>query len=294
MKAIATISLKKLFIAALISTLIVLTGIVIAVRADTHSVKRHLIASTSTAPTAAASPTPSTSGRYWIFNSTALDEVVSDASARSTLRNDTLYISGINKKALLAQATGLHIVAVEGFTSEASIATAISNKTIQSGTKAILYDNEPWSLTPAHESADPLSYYQKAATLVHAAGYLFIGTPVSRTNPNIAAQIAPYVDVLDIQAQSDQVTITEYDNHVLPNAQKARAANSKVIILSGLSTNPPAGIPTVNQLLNDAASVSTVVQGYWLNIPMPGPACPECHLPQPQLGISFLDSLGQK
>lgn len=236
----------------------------------------------------------SSSGRYWIIETQALNELVVDSSARNALANDTIFVPGNSFKQLVPQTMGLHLVKTESFTSEASLASALSDKVITTGTKAILYDNEDWTLTPVDEQLNPLQYYQKAASLVHAAGYIFIGTPVSKTDTQIDVQIAPYVDVLDIQSQYDQSVATVYASHVLPIAKAARHANSKLIILAGLSTNPSAGIPTYQELVNDASAVNSIVQGYWLNIPSPGTACPKCHLPQPQLGIQFLSSLFPK
>jgi len=231
------------------------------------------------------------SGRYWIFSLAALKDVIANNSAKQALLNDTLFVTEKRTSILPQQAQGLHIVATESFTSEASLASAIVHKRINPNTKYLLYDNEDWSLTPAVEQSNPLLYYEKAAKIAHLHGYYLIGTPVSKTNPSIAAQIAPYVDVLDIQSQYDQTIATRYASHVLPLATAAHKANSKLIILSGLSTNPTAGIPTPNQLLNDAQAVSNQVSGFWLNIPTPGTACPKCNQPQPQIAIQFLTLL---
>lgn len=233
----------------------------------------------------------SPSGRYWIMSTPALDDVVVDSGARNAISNDVIFVPGYGPKKPTQQSSSLHIIQTQSFTSEASLASAVSNKSIESGVKALLYDNEPWPLTPASEQANPLEYYQKAATLAHANGYLLIGTPVSKLDPQIDEQIAPYTDVLDIQSQSLQATVGKYSGHVLQIAHAAHSANGKLIILAGLSTNPPA-VPTYEQLINDANSVKGVVQGYWLNIPSPGAACPKCHAPEPQIGIQFLSNLG--
>lgn len=229
--------------------------------------------------------------RYWIIGTPALNEIVTSSSARQTLASDTIFVP-INKKERIApQANGLHIVPVESFTSEAALANAVSSNSIDKSVKVLLYDNEDWTLTPIQEQQNIVSYYKQAASIAHKYGYLLIGTPVSKTDPQVDVQIAPYVDVLDIQSQYDQAQARIYANHVLPLAQGARKTNANLIILSGLSTNPPAGIPTPQQLLNDSQSVSSVVQGFWLNIPSPGVACPKCNAPQPQIGIEFLDML---
>lgn len=232
------------------------------------------------------------SKRYWIISTPALNDLMANTSTRNVIAADTIFVP-IKKSEQLAPATaGLHIIPTETFTSEAALASALSSSAILPSTKAILYDNEDWSLTPTEEQSQPAVYYRKAASLVHAKGYIFIGTPVSKSDPQIDTEIASYVDVLDIQSQYDQSTSSAYAGHVLPIARDAHATNPSLIILSGLSTNPPAGIPTADQLVNDARSVQPTIQGYWLNIPAPGTACPKCHQPQPQIGIDLLLQLG--
>lgn len=230
--------------------------------------------------------------RYWIMSTTALNELISYPSVRNDLSNDTIFVPTKKSEQLSSTTNGLHIVPVESFTSEPQLANAINSKSINSSIKVLLYDNEDWPLTPVNEQQNLLTYYQKAASLAHKNGYLLIGTPVSKLDPQADVQIAPYVDVLDIQSQYDQSSSITYAGHVLPIAKTARKANPNLIILSGLSTNPPSGIPTARQLVNDAQAVSSIVQGYWLNIPSPGVACPRCNLPQPQIGVQFLRILG--
>ena len=234
----------------------------------------------------------SASGRYWIINSHALSKLLDDSSAKQTLQNDTIFITGYNNKQPINNSEGLHLIPTEGFTSEAILEHAIQTKSIKSGVKAILYDNEDWSLTPKQEQANPVSYYQKASSIAKTAGYIFIGSPVSKIDKQIDQQIASLVDVLDIQSQYDQKISSIYAAHVNPIAISARSVNNKLVILAGLSTNPPAGIPTAQELLNDATAVSHNVQGYWLNVPTPGIGCPKCNQQQPEIGIEFLKLLG--
>lgn len=242
------------------------------------------------AMTSASSP----SGRYWIMDLAALNDIVIDPSAKNTVTNDTIFVPDYSTEKLVPQTAGLHLVPTETFTSEASLVSAISEHKIKTDTKALLYDNEPWSLTPEDEQANPLAYYQKASSIAHSAGYIFIATPVSKVDTKVDTRVAPYADILDIQSQYDQPIAEVYANHVLPIAKATRIANKKLIVLAGLSTNPSAGIPTTQQLTDDARAVSSDVQGYWLNIPSPGSACPKCNLPQPQIGIQLLSNLGAK
>ncbi|HET9098226.1 MAG TPA: hypothetical protein VFN51_01260 [Candidatus Saccharimonadales bacterium] len=256
-----------------------------------NSSKQNSVASNSDGATASLIPKAQ---RYWIMDAPVIKELASNPEVNKTLINDTIFVPVKKDLQIVKQLSGLRIVPVESFSSEAQLARAIQTNSISSSIKVLLYDNEDWALTPQLEQANLVSYYQRAASLAHSHGYLLIGTPVSKVNSQAAIQIAPYVDVLDIQSQYDQASATNYAQHVLPLAEGARQANQNLIILSGLSTNPPAGIPTAQQLLADALTVTKYVQGYWLNVPTPGAACPNCNLPQPQIGIDFINLLGSK
>jgi len=231
------------------------------------------------------------SKHYWIISASAINELAINPVALSKLQNSTIYVPLRSSSVLVAQTKSLNIIPTETFTNESTLAQAIASHKIIKGTKAILYDNEPWPLTPKAQQLNPKLYYQIASNITTQAGYTFIASPVSIIDPRIDAQIAPEINVLDIQSQYDQTIPTVYADHVLPIAISAHKANPKLIVLSGLSTNPPAGIPTARQLVNDADAVKNQVQGFWLNIPSKGKACPKCHIAQPQIGIQFLSEL---
>lgn len=213
------------------------------------------------------------------------------AKMKAVLSKDILFVTEKGNSILSTQTQGLNILRVESFTSELTLANALISHKIAQGTKLLLYDNEPWTLTPKNEQANPLKYYQEAANLSHRYGYLLIATPVSKIDNKIDDEIASYVDVIDIQSQYDESNPLAYQNHVLPIAKAAKLANPSLIILSGLSTNPRASDPSLNELHNDVTALNQYVNGFWLNIPSPGTACPRCNAPNPQLGISFLQSI---
>jgi hypothetical protein len=238
---------------------------------------------------------------YWIMSLNVVNEMSANAGAMRAIAGDVIFVIMNTKGRLSTASETLNTVPVEDFTSEAKLESDIVSNSIRAGTKAILYDNEPWSYTPVNEQENIFNFYKTAATLAHAHGYIFIATPVSKIDANIDVQISPYVNVLDIQSQYDQATASGYSAHVLPIAKAARQVNAKDIILSGLSTNPRAGIPTPGQLVSDAKSVRPEVQGYWLNIPAAPADCltmvhpstdGRCAGPQPQVGIAFLAQLG--
>lgn len=228
--------------------------------------------------------------RYWIMTSTALSEVTANSKALAALKNDTIYVSAYNPTSAPTREQNLHIIPTVVYQSESKFATDVTNGTIPSYVKAILYDNEPWPLTPPSEQSNPVFYYQQAYTLAHSHGYTMIATPV----PNmLAPAIAPYADIVDIQAQYAQASATTYLEAVKSVIEHVKQANPQTIILSGLSTNPTAGDPTPQQLLNIAsATYGDLTHGWWLNIPKAGVACPRCNQPRPDIAVSFLQMLG--
>jgi len=243
--------------------------------------------------------------RYFIMSSKVLNEMVTNQKVFNNLKNDTIYVLLSSKNPLSSQSKKLHLVLTAYYTSEAALKLAVDNHTINSTAKAIVYDNEPWIYTPKVEQQDPSLYYQEASTISRQNGYIFIATPVIKNKSDnlFFSSVAKESDVLDIQSQYDQAVSSVYANHVIPLAKIAQQANPKLIILSGLSTNPAAGVPTITQLLADAQAVQKYVKGYWLNIPATPAFCKthttsshhtyngRCAGPQPQLGIKFLEEL---
>jgi len=246
---------------------------------------------------------PSTKVRYFIMSTQVLNSMVANPRARLAIKNDYIFVINNPKIQLSSLTAGLKLIKTEDFTSEAQLANHIDNLPLN--TKAVLYDNEPWSYTPQNEQQNILYYYQQAAKLVHQHNLSLIATPVisnvvgDKTNINLFVQIAKIANVFDIQSQYDQNITSMYLGHVKPIAQAIAQASPSTIILSGLSTNPRAGIPTPAQLDADAFSVSPYVSGYWLNIPNKPANCStiksstngRCAGPQPQIGIQFLMNL---
>ncbi len=244
-------------------------------------------------------------GHNFIMSSKVLNEMSANRVVFNRLKTASIYVLTSHKNPLTQQTLKLHLILTADYTSEASLQTAISHHAISSSVKAILYDNEPWTYTPLVEQQNPLLYYQKAASLAHQNNYIFIATPVLKNTSdiNFFTAIAKISNLIDIQSQYDQAVASTYAGHVIPLAKAIKAANSKVIILSGLSTNPAAGVPTVTQLINDAKAVDHYVSGYWLNVPALPAVCKinqtnsrnhyngRCAGPQFPLAIKFLQNL---
>jgi hypothetical protein len=229
--------------------------------------------------------------RYWIMIHKALDYVVADPAAKAALTNDTLYVGGIDPSALTPEESGLHIIPIQIFKDEVAYEASARANGIPSYVKAIQYDDETWAATPTAQQTDPVTYYKKARALADFLGVQLIGTPSPRT---WSPKIAPYVDVVDVQAQYAQASVSKYLGAIQPYVSGSRTANPSAIVLSGISTNPSAGDPTVQQLVDIYNSTfPNLVSGYWLNIPNPNPdSCPNCGPPRPDIAIAFLKAIG--
>jgi hypothetical protein len=177
--------------------------------------------------------------------------------------------------------------------------------------KAVLWDPESWEFTPAEEQHDIAKYAQLAAEAAHGHGLILIATPatdLTRTlSPNvktnrydeflrlgIATAAARYADIYEVQAQGSLGNLELYTHFVKGAAVQARAANPKVIVFAGLSTNPSGKHVTPKDLYDAVMATRGDVAGYWLNIPGGGPACPKCGEPQPQVAVELVKMLANR
>lgn len=227
--------------------------------------------------------------RTWIIQSESLRLIAKHSlAALDALRGDVVLVPFNRDYPIPRAASHLHVILVAYYASEHNLRRA---RYIYRGTKAILYDNEnqpTWRTTPEVEKKHQYRYYKRAAEFSHRHGYAFIATPLSRAHSTLLAQVAPFSDVIDVQAQWLQSSTTRYANHVLPLARQVRRANPSTIILSGLSTNSDlGGIPKPSQLVACARSVQPLVQGYWLNMPTARRRDGYAHI-----ACSFLEELG--
>ncbi len=193
------------------------------------------------------------------------------------------------------------------FTSYATLRTALADGTLPRGTRAVLYDNEDWTLTPVNEQRNPAKYEALAAALVHAHHLLFVSTPATTLTDllapgvtdhyaaylrlGLAASAARYADAIDIQAQGAEADLAKYAAFVRAAAEQARAANRHVLVFAGISTNPDGQHVTGAQFAAAVNAVRRYVSGFWLNVPAGGTACPRCGTPRPQVALPLLRSL---
>jgi hypothetical protein len=218
--------------------------------------------------------------------------------------NDRTYLTGTSTAPPVSGA--LRTVT---FASYQTMEKQLAGPGLPAGTAAVLYDNEHWSATPAAEQRDPAKYEELAANLAHAHHLLLISTPATDLTDvlapaqsnhyaaylrlGLAAGAARYADVIDIQAQGSETSLSTFTSFVKKAAAQARAANPHVIVLAGISTNPSGQHVSSAQFTSVYNAVRAYVNGYWLNIPAQGTACPKCGVPQPQVALLLLQALAR-
>ncbi len=191
------------------------------------------------------------------------------------------------------------------FASVSELDQAVSGGQLPPGTGAVLYDPEAWAFTPRAEQLNPAAAAHQAMDTAHAHGLALIAAPALnlttvRPDPaggprwrqflslGLAGALAKVSDVVELQAQSLERSTSTYATFVRDAAAQARAANPRVAILAGLSTNPPGAAVTSQQLAAAIHATRGIVNGYWLNIPGRGPRCPTCNSPRPDVGRAAL------
>jgi len=257
---------------------------------------------------ASASATASPAPPRWIISQTAVSLLgqagLTKAQLQTLFGSNRAYLTGTTTAPLVSGA--LRTVT---FTSYQTMEKQLAGPGLPAGTAAVLYDNEAWSLTPAAEQRDPAKYEELAAKLAHAHHLLLISTPaVDLTDVlaptqsdhfaaylrlGLAASAAKYADVIDIQAQGSETNLSRFSSFVKEAAAQARGANPHVIVLAGISTNPSGQRVSSAQFTGAYNGVRAYVNGYWLNIPAQGTACPKCGTPQPKVAVPVLQMLAR-
>jgi hypothetical protein len=258
---------------------------------------------------AAASGSPggttTAAGTIWIIDSQVLAELgtggMSGAQLSELFDNSHTYIVGSSSKAA-------EVANISNWTSRKSTTvTDLRAADFTDATAAVLYDDEDWSLTPEAQQQDPAKYEAEGYRLSRAHGVVFIAAPamdlVRVLDPDgsgstvqrflgldLIGQAARDADVVDIQAQGLEGS-AQYASFVTAAARQARSANPDVKVLAGLSTNPSGRAISATVLAADADAVRGVVDGYWLNIPSSGTACPQCGTARPQTAVPWLEKL---
>jgi len=206
-----------------------------------------------------------------------------------------------------AQYAGWWAMKARSIKSISTIEADAANGNVQ----ALVYDPEVWSFTPVLEQQHPAEATCAAANVAHAHGKLLVAAPgidlarvlnprgasqsgqyVAFTQSGVAGPIAKCADIYEIQAQSLEGDAKAFQSFVSTIALQARAANPHIVIMVGLSTNPPGVSGLTPQTLLDAVkAVAGVTDGFWLNIPSPGALCPNCGPSNPALAQQLLEQL---
>ena len=199
-------------------------------------------------------------------------------------------------------------ILVAPFQAFAALEAALEQHMLAPGAAAILYDYEKWVFTPVDEQRNPAPYVRQAADLVRAQGLRYLTSPSANlvkvmapgTGPSdaemfaaylrlgIAADAARYADVYVVQAQRSLRETDLFSDFVHQAAVQARAANPKVEILAGISTNPIGRRVTTDDLVRAIAATRAVVDGYWLNIPTRNEYSPDIVEYRPDMAVEVV------
>jgi len=174
----------------------------------------------------------------------------------------------------------------------------------QGGT-GVLLDLEAWPLTPVPEQARAPVIYLAAERLAQLSHVPVVAAPavdlghvlipghrnrVGYLDSALIFDAAHGAQVFEIQAQGYEAAPAVYAAFVRTVAAKVRNVAPNIRIVAGLSTNPNGHAVTVRELEVDIAATRSLVDGYWLNIPQTGPACPHCGIAQVQIAVQLLAS----
>jgi hypothetical protein len=208
-------------------------------------------------------------------------------------------------------------VATATFGSYRALAGSIVDAKLAPGIGALLYDPENWQFTPAEEQRDIGRYVRMAVSIAHEHDYQLIASPAvtltrvvagshegvvrparsrlerflgrrDRYDAYLDAGLAALAAPADIVAQNAERDPRRYAEIVEAAVEQVHTVNPRAMVLAGLSTNPPGEVVTARMLDSAIRSVLDLVDGFWLNVPSPGPHCPTCNPSRPDVGISAL------
>jgi hypothetical protein len=275
-------------------------GLLAAITCGLASCSTQTPGRTPTSPTSPTSPASPGKQLAWMMTRAALSQMVTDPTVRTRLEASQVYEILQPGQQPLATVGATPVVT---FSAVSDLEQAVTGNHLPATTDAVLYDPEAWAYTPAAEQRDPAQAARQALDIAHAHGLKLIVTPglnLTSVQPTsgprwqqflhlgLAGAIAKVSDIIELQAQSLERQTGTYAEFVRAAAAQARAANPHVIVLAGLSTNPPGAPVSAQQLTAAIRATSGIVAGYWLNIPGRGARCPTCNAPRPDIGRQTL------
>lgn len=246
----------------------------------------------------------STTGIHWIVAASALKEIaqLNPTVAQAAFDNPSTYV--VRDGTGTGIRSGWTSIPTASYKSYAQLSYDMSHGLFPAGVQAVLYDDERWSFTPTVEQLNPALYIGLAGQLCHSHGLALIATPavdlaavLSPGTPRYQAYLslglpaaaAKSADAVDVQAQSLETNTSAYSAFVMKAAQQARqAGGANLVVLAGLSTGPAGQTVTATQLTSAANATSSLVDGYWLNVPGQSAYCPTCGAPKPGVAVAFL------
>jgi len=258
--------------------------------------------SPSTSGTAGLADLPGPGHPAWLLSRSVLAQLVVDPVAVSELSGKLVYELLQPGEPPLP---GVVAEPVVTFASAVALESAVKAGQLPPGTFGVLYDPEAWVFTPVAEQQNPVQAATAAAAVAHAHGIRLIVAPAldlttvlapGGADPDwrqfldldLVGRLAKVADVVELQAQSLEQDTSVYTAFVRAAAAQASAARPGIDLLAGLSTNPPGAPMEARQLMAAIQATRSVVDGYWLNVPVPGLQCPTCNAARPGIAVQVL------
>jgi hypothetical protein len=224
----------------------------------------------------------------WIMLGSTMAQLAAGVPAQASRFFDTPYAYADGSRVSQNQVPpGYSTTPTVKYASFADFQNDVSAGAIDPTVRAVLYDPEKWDRTPLAEQLDPGTYLRMFAQLAHQHGYVAIETPArdlvavagarctaargeglsaAALRCGLAGQAARYADVVQVQSQVDEFDPVQYRDFVRRSAAQARAVNPAAVVMAGLSTSPPTGVATADQLFAAADAVRTDVAGFYLTV----------------------------
>jgi hypothetical protein len=173
------------------------------------------------------------------------------------------------------------------YQSYARFAADVAAKRIDPRIRAVAYDPEHWSLTPAAEQLAPVTYMGRFSHLAHAHGYRVLLTPArdlmvlgravchagagerldhAYLRCGIPAAAARDGDVFEVQSQVEEFRLGRFRLLLARAVAQARAAKPAIVVLAGISTHPPDGAARWRTMVHAAQAAAPRVDGLWVNV----------------------------
>ncbi len=240
----------------------------------------------------------------WFLTGRTLERIIDEPHVRATLAATQVFVL-IDRTREAPRLRG--VIPVASFASSRDIIHAVQRDALPDEAAGVVYDNETWRFTPKSEQRTPVASSAAAARVVHGEGLSFLVAP----SPYLGGVVRPYTrdkvgafveagviggmaehaDVVGIQAQGFERDSARYAAFVKVAAAQARRANPDVVVLAGLSTNPPGAGVTLDELLDAVVATREVADGYWLNVPEQGEYCPKCGAARTDLAAALFAAL---